>query len=135
MPKTEIGADRFLHSHPHYDGRGALIAIFDSGVDPAAAGLQVSSDGKPKIIDILGCTGSGNIDTSKVVKANADGCTSGASGASLVINTSWKNPSERKKKWDEKNQEEIAKAVKQLTDFDQEHIKVFVKTSRIGLIF
>ena len=28
MPKTEIGADRFLHSHPDYDGRGALIAIF-----------------------------------------------------------------------------------------------------------
>ena len=25
-------------------------------------------------------TGSGDIDTSKVVKANADGCTSGASG-------------------------------------------------------
>ncbi|KAL5139714.1 Tripeptidyl-peptidase 2 [Glycine soja] len=148
MPKTEIGADRFLHSHPDYDGRGALIAIFDSGVDPAAAGLQVTSDGKPKIIDILDCTGSGDIDTSKVVKADADGCISGASGASLVINTSWKNPSgdwhvgyklvyelftenltsrlkkERKKKWDEKNQEEIAKAVKQLTDFDQEHIKV-----------
>lgn len=28
MPKTEIGVDRFLHSYPHYDGRGALIAIF-----------------------------------------------------------------------------------------------------------
>ncbi|KAK7343691.1 hypothetical protein VNO77_12634 [Canavalia gladiata] len=148
MPKTEIGADRFLHSHPHYDGRGALIAIFDSGVDPAAAGLQVTSEGKPKILDILDCTGSGDIDTSKVVKADADGCISGASGASLVINTSWTNPSgewhvgyklvyelfteyltsrlkkERKKKWDEKNQEEITKAVKQLTDFDQEHIKV-----------
>ncbi|TKY51308.1 Tripeptidyl-peptidase 2 [Spatholobus suberectus] len=148
MPKTEIGADRFLHSHPHYDGRGALIAIFDSGVDPAAAGLQVTSDGKPKILDILDCTGSGDIDTSKVVKADADGCISGPSGASLVINTSWKNPSgdwhvgyklvyelftenltsrlkkERKKKRDEKNQEEIAKAVKQLTNFDQEHIKV-----------
>ncbi|KAL2324539.1 hypothetical protein Fmac_023597 [Flemingia macrophylla] len=148
MPKTEIGADRFLHSHPHYDGRGAVVAIFDSGVDPAAAGLQVTSDGKPKILDILDCTGSGDIDTSKVVKADADGCILGASGASLVINTSWKNPSgdwhvgyklvydlftknltsrlkkERKRKWDEKNQEEIAKAVKQLTDFDQEHIKV-----------
>nr|KYP74790.1 Tripeptidyl-peptidase 2 [Cajanus cajan] len=148
MPKTEIGADRFLHSHPHYDGRGVVIAIFDSGVDPAAAGLQVTSDGKPKILDILDCTGSGDIDTSKVVKADADGCILGASGASLVINTSWKNPSgdwhvgyklvyelftknltsrlkkERKRKWDEKNQEEIAKAVKQLTDFDKEHIKV-----------
>ncbi|KAK7279941.1 hypothetical protein RJT34_25002 [Clitoria ternatea] len=148
MPKTEIGADRFLHSHPHYDGRGALIAIFDSGVDPAAAGLQVTSDGKPKILDILDCTGSGDIDTSMVVKADGDGCISGASGASLAINTSWKNPSgewhvgykfvyelftekltsrlkkERKKKWDEKNQEEIAKAVQQVTDFDQKHINV-----------
>ncbi|CAJ1977041.1 unnamed protein product [Sphenostylis stenocarpa] len=156
MPKTEIGADRFLHAHPHYDGRGVLIAIFDSGVDPAAAGLQVTSDGKPKIIDILDCTGSGDIDTSKVVKADAHGCILGASGASLVINTTWKNPSgdwhvgyklvyelftekltsrlkkERKKKWDEKNQEEIAKAVKQLTDFDQEHMKVEeVKLKRV----
>ncbi|KAJ1385009.1 Peptidase S8/S53 domain [Sesbania bispinosa] len=41
----------------------------------------------------FGSTGSGDIDTSKVVKADADGCISGASGASLVINTSWKNPS------------------------------------------
>ncbi|XP_045813598.1 tripeptidyl-peptidase 2-like isoform X2 [Trifolium pratense] len=148
MPKTEIGVDRFLHSYPHYDGRGVLIAIFDSGVDPAAAGLQVTSDGKPKILDILDCTGSGDIDTSKVVKADADGCISGASGASLAINTSWKNPSgewhvgyklvyelftetltsrlkkERKKKWDEINQEEIAKTLKQLNDFDQQHRKV-----------
>ena len=28
MPKKEIGVDRFLHAHPNYDGRGALIAIF-----------------------------------------------------------------------------------------------------------
>ncbi|KAK7270488.1 hypothetical protein RIF29_23667 [Crotalaria pallida] len=148
MPKTEIGVDPFLHSHPHFDGRAALIAIFDTGVDPAAAGLQVTSNGKPKILDILDCTGSGDIDTSKVVKADADGCISGASGASLVINNSWKNLSgewhvgykfvyelftktltsrlkkERKKKWDEKNQEEIAKAVKQLDGFDQQYIKV-----------
>ncbi|XP_058082097.1 tripeptidyl-peptidase 2 [Magnolia sinica] len=148
MPKKEIGADRFLESHPHYDGRGALIAIFDSGVDPAAAGLQVTSDGKPKIVDILDCTGSGDIDTTKVVKANEDGYITGGSGAPLVINPSWKNPSgewhigykliyelftdtltsrlkkERKKKWDERNQEAISEALKQLNEFDQKHAKV-----------
>ncbi|KAG2715893.1 hypothetical protein I3760_03G100000 [Carya illinoinensis] len=148
MPKKEIAADCFIEAHPEYDGRGVLIAIFDSGVDPAAAGLQVTSDGKPKILDVLDCTGSGDVDTSKVVKTDADGCIRGASGTTLVVNSSWKNPSgewhvgyklvyelftdtltsrlkkERKKKWDEKNQEEIAKAVKHLDEFDQKHTKV-----------
>ncbi|PPR89054.1 hypothetical protein GOBAR_AA31630 [Gossypium barbadense] len=148
MPKKEIGADRFIEAHPFYDGRCALIAIFDSGVDPAAAGLQLTSDGKPKILDIIDCTGSGDVDTSKVVKADGDGRICGASGASLVVSSSWKNPSgewhvgyklvyelftnsltsrlkkERKKKWDEKNQEEIAKAVMHLDKFKQKHTKV-----------
>ncbi|XP_037496420.1 tripeptidyl-peptidase 2 isoform X2 [Jatropha curcas] len=66
-------------------------------------------------------------------------------GAPLAVNSSWKNPSgewhvgyklvyelftatltarlkkERKKKWDEKNQEEIAVAVKHLDEFNQKH--------------
>ncbi|KAL2920688.1 Tripeptidyl-peptidase 2 [Bienertia sinuspersici] len=148
MPKKEIGADKFLDAHPHCDGRGVVIAIFDSGVDPAAAGLQVTSDGKPKILDVLDCTGSGDVDTSTVVKADADGCICGASGAQLIVNSSWKNPSgewhvgcklvyelftkeltsrlkkERRKKWEEKNQEAIAEAVNNLTEFDQKHTKV-----------
>ncbi|XP_047329580.1 tripeptidyl-peptidase 2 isoform X2 [Impatiens glandulifera] len=148
MPKKEIAADRFVETHPQYDGRDALIAIFDSGVDPAAAGLQVTSAGKPKILDVIDCTGSGDVDTSKVVKADLDGCICGASGASLVINPSWNNPSgdwhvgykfvyefftntlisrmkkERKKIWDEKNQEAIAEAVKQLDAFDKKHSKI-----------
>ncbi|XP_031281076.1 tripeptidyl-peptidase 2 isoform X1 [Pistacia vera] len=148
MPKKEIAADRFIDSNPKFDGRGVVIAIFDSGVDPAAAGLQVTSDGKPKILDVVDCTGSGDIDTSTAVKADSDGCIRGASGATLVVNSSWKNPSgewrvgykmvyelftdkltsrlkkERKKKLDEKNQETIAEAVKHLDQFDQKHKKL-----------
>lgn len=147
MPKKEIGVDKFLNAHPQYDGRGAFIAIFDSGVDPAAAGLQVTSDGKPKIIDILDCTGSGDIDTSKVVKADTDDSIVGGSGARLIVNKSWRNPSqewhvgyklvyelftdtltsriqkERKKTWDEKNQEAISEALKNLNEFDKRHPK------------
>lgn len=147
MPKKEIGADRFIESHPTYDGRGVVIAIFDSGVDPAAAGLQHTSDGKPKILDILDCTGSGDVDTSKVVKADVDGYIMGASGTRLLVNLSWKNPSqewhigcklvyelftetltsrvkkERKKRWGEKNQEAISETVKNLNEFDKKHPK------------
>ncbi|XP_078427505.1 tripeptidyl peptidase ii [Wolffia australiana] len=148
MPKKEIGADRFIESHPEYDGRGTLIAIFDSGVDPAANGLQVTSDGKPKIVDIIDCTGSGDIDTSTVVKADGEGYITGKSGIRLKLNASWKNPSEewhvgsklvyelftdtlvsrikeeRKKKWEEKNQEAISEALKHLNDFEKKHIKI-----------
>ncbi|KAE8721649.1 hypothetical protein F3Y22_tig00015426pilonHSYRG00056 [Hibiscus syriacus] len=75
MPKKEIGADRFIEAHPHYD---------DSGVDPAAAGLQLTSDGKPKILDVIDCTGSGDVDTSKVVKADEDGRIRRASGYTTI---------------------------------------------------
>ena len=65
----------------------------DTGVDPGAKGLQVTSDGKPKILDILDCTGSGDVDTSRVVEADGEGNILGHYDTPLRVNPEWQNPS------------------------------------------
>jgi tripeptidyl-peptidase-2 len=86
-----------LKKYPNYDGRNTIIAILDTGVDPGAAGLQVTSDGKPKIVDIVDCSGSGDIPTTTIVKPteNDDGVPviTGLTGRKLHLNKDWKNPS------------------------------------------
>jgi len=96
MPKAEIGAVEFLKAHPEYDGRNVVVAIFDTGVDPGAAGLQTTPDGRPKIVDLLDGTGSGDVDMSEVVEADATGTLAArcwGDDVKVQINQDWKNPS------------------------------------------
>lgn len=91
LPKQETGVTSFLAKYPEYDGRGITIAIFDSGVDPGAAGLQLTSEGKVKIIERFDCSGSGDVDTSTVRQPNEEGYITGLTGRKLKIPSCWRN--------------------------------------------
>ena len=92
IPKREVAADVFLKANPTWDGRGVVIGIFDTGVDPAAAGLATTSTGERKIIDILDASGSGDVDTSTRRKADASGKLIGLSGRTLILPSGLANP-------------------------------------------
>ena len=51
----------------------------------ACVGLQ--------ILDVVDCTGSGDVDMSKVVKADDEGHVIGVFGDKLRVNPAWNNPS------------------------------------------
>ena len=57
LPKESTQALQFLRKYPTYDGRNVRVAVLDTGVDVAAAGL----DGLGKMVDAIDCTGESSI--------------------------------------------------------------------------
>lgn len=97
LPKHETNALSFINGtseNVNPDGRGTVIAILDTGVDPGAAGLSVTTEGETKIIDIIDCTGSGDIPLNiKGVQPklddNGNPTIVGISGQTLILNKDW----------------------------------------------
>jgi subtilisin family serine protease len=66
MPLDATGINQFAELSPGRDGRGVLIAILDSGIDPSVAGLDTTSDGRPKLLDLRDFSGEGRIPLARI---------------------------------------------------------------------
>lgn len=69
MPLKSTGVDVFRARHPLYDGRGVLIAILDTGIDPGVDGLITTSTGAPKVIELRDFSGEGRVALAPVAPA------------------------------------------------------------------
>ena len=96
LPKSETQALQFVLENPEFDGRKVIVGILDTGVDPAAVGLSVCPDGSPKVIDVVDCTGSGDVHMSALVELDEDDETLNMSSSkSLKVNKKWVNPTKK----------------------------------------
>jgi tripeptidyl-peptidase-2 len=69
VPKKETNALEYCQKFPNYNGKGVTIGILDTGIDPGAAGIRYMEDGvTPKLIDLVDCTGSGDVDMSSEIQ-------------------------------------------------------------------
>jgi subtilisin family serine protease len=66
MPLASTGVDQFLRAHPGYDGRGVLIGILDTGIDAGIPGLEKTSTGEPKILDLRDFSNEGAVPLQRV---------------------------------------------------------------------
>ncbi|KAL6054111.1 tripeptidyl-peptidase II Tpp2, variant 2 [Balamuthia mandrillaris] len=94
LPKRETQVGAFLSKYPAYDGKDVVVGIFDTGVDAGAEGLRRCPDGSTKVIDMVDCTGAGDVNTS-TVRYVQEGVLLGLSGRRLKVpveDSAWHNP-------------------------------------------
>ena len=80
LPKKETQSLEFSKA---YDGTDVVIAILDTGVDPAAPGLKTTTRGLHKITHIIDCTGTGDVCGTQVLVDNRS--VKGLSGKELKL--------------------------------------------------
>jgi subtilisin family serine protease len=86
LPKSDLGADRFLREHPSADGRGIVVAILDTGIDLNHPGLRETPEGHRKILDVFDATDNGLIDLPFEVTTTG-GSLTGLTGRELRLGT------------------------------------------------
>ncbi len=69
MPLASTGVNDFLKQHPTYDGRGVLIGILDTGIDPGIAGLATTSTDAPKLLDLRDFSAEGAVALRRITPA------------------------------------------------------------------
>lgn len=96
MSLRSAGVDRFQLAHPTYDGRGVVIGIMDTGIDPAIPGLITTTTGAPKVIDIRDFSGEGRVALTQITAGNGNTVTIGGrtlSGAGriarMAVTSTW----------------------------------------------
>lgn len=97
VPKKETNTLDFLKDHPDYNGSNVLIGILDTGIDPGASGISKMEDGvTPKLLDLIDCTGSGDVDVStsrETTDPGGQACNyylvEGLSGKKIQLSKSW----------------------------------------------
>ena len=62
MPLEATGAAEFRRRYATYDGRGVVIGILDSGIDPAVPGLETTSTGQRKVLDLRDFSAEGRVE-------------------------------------------------------------------------
>jgi len=63
LPSTDIGAEDWRRANPAWDGRGVVIAILDTGIDLFAPGMQTTTEGLVKVLDVRDFSTQGDWET------------------------------------------------------------------------